>query len=77
MDLPPVLTVACPFFCNVHHCQIQHFEQTVIAWEYGFGFRDFSQLPVKSFDRIGRINQAPDSLRILEIGRKIYPVIFP
>ena len=27
MDLPPVLTVSCPFFCDIHHCQIQHFHK--------------------------------------------------
>ena len=25
LDLPLVLTVACPFFRDVHHCRIQHF----------------------------------------------------
>lgn len=34
----PVLTVTCPLFGNVHGCQIQHFQQTVIGRKYHFGF---------------------------------------
>ena len=26
----PVLMTFCPFFCNIHGCQIQHFQEAVI-----------------------------------------------
>lgn len=41
-------------FFNTHHCQIQHFEQTVIRGRDRLCFRDFPQLPVKSLNGIGR-----------------------
>lgn len=77
MDLPPILTMACPFFRDVHHRQIQHFQQSVIGRKYGPGFCDFPQLTVESLDHVGRVDQAPDRLRLLEIGGQIRPVIFP
>ena len=36
MDLSPVLAVACPFLRDIHHCQIQHFQQAVVGRKYGF-----------------------------------------
>ena len=77
MDLAPVLTVTGPLLRNINHCQIQHFQKTVIGGEYRLGFRHFPKLPVESFDRIGCINQAADCLRILEIRRQIRPVLIP
>lgn len=58
MDLSPILTVSRPFLGDIYHGQIQHFQETVIGWKYRFGFGDFPELAVKSFDCIGRINQA-------------------
>jgi len=34
----PVLTVSGPFLCDIHSCQIQHFQKTVINGKYRFGF---------------------------------------
>lgn len=44
MDLPPILAVTGPFFRDVYHRQIQHFQEAVIGGKYGLGFRHFPQL---------------------------------
>lgn len=31
MDLPPIVPGAGPFFCDIFHGQIQHFQETVIG----------------------------------------------
>ena len=49
MNLTPILPSARPLFSNVYHCQIQHFEKTVVGREHRFGFCDLSQLTVKAF----------------------------
>lgn len=36
-----VLAMTSPFLRDVHHCQIQHFEQAVIGRKDRLGFRDF------------------------------------
>ena len=77
MDLSPVLTVAGPLFRDVHRRQVQHFQETVIRWENRLGFRYLPELAVKAFNRVGRVDQAPDSFRILEIGRQIGPAFRP
>ena len=69
-DLPPILTVACPFFRDIHHRQIHHFQETVIRLEEGFVFGHFSQLAVESFDRVCGIDQPTNWLRILEVHGK-------
>ena len=30
MDLTPILTVACLFLWDIHHSQIQHFQETIV-----------------------------------------------
>ena len=77
MDQAPVLTASSPFFGNVHHGQIQHFQQAVISRKHGFGFCHLAQLAVKSFNGVGGIDQAPYLLGILEIGAEIGPVGSP
>ena len=62
---------------NIHHGQIEHFQQTVICGEHGFCLGHFPKLTVESLDSIGRINQAANLLGILEIGAEIWPVIPP
>lgn len=47
-------------FGDVHHGQIQHFEQADIGWNDCLCFRDFPQLSVKYLSGIDCINQAPD-----------------
>ena len=77
MYLSPVLSVACPFLRDIHHRQIQHFQQAVICWEYRFGFGHFSQLAFESLYGIGRVNQPPDRFRIFEVGGQRCPVVMP
>ena len=76
VDAAPVLTAAGPFFRDVFHCQIQHLKKAVICRKYGLCFGYFSQLPVKSFDCIGRIDQLSQFLRELEICAEIRPVLY-
>ena len=48
MDHTPVLTAAGPLFGNIHHCQIQHFEQALISRKHGFRFCYLAKLAVKN-----------------------------
>ena len=74
MDHTPVLPTSGPLFRNVYHGQIQHFQQTVIRREYGFGFRHLAELPVEPLNCVGGIDQPADFLRVFEIGTQIRPV---
>ena len=53
VDLAPVLLPSCPLFGNVHHSQIEHFQQTVIGRKHCFGFGNFTKLAVKPLNGIG------------------------
>lgn len=77
MDLPPILTVAGPFFSDIDHCQVQHFQKAVIRWEYSLGFRYFPKLAVEPFDGVSRIDQTADGFRILEIRGQNWPFLLP
>ena len=77
VDAAPVLTAACPFFCDVLHSQIQHLEKAVICRKYGFCLGNFPELTVESFDCIDGIDQLSQLLRKLEIGAEIRPVFSP
>ena len=48
MNHAPALPPAGPLFGNIHHGQIQHFQQAVIGGEYGFGLDHLAQLAVKA-----------------------------
>lgn len=74
MNLSPILTVSRPFLGNVYHGQIQHFQQTVMRREYGFGFRHLAELPVEPLNCVGGIDQPADFLRAFETGTQIRPV---
>jgi len=74
IDHAPVLPPTGPFFRNVHHSQIQHFQQAVVRWEDGFGLGNLSKLAVEPFYRVGGINKAANLLWILEICAQIRPV---
>ena len=77
MDNAPFPALARPFFRDVHHRQIQHFQQAVVGRKHRFGFCDLAQLPVKSFNGIGGVNQRPYLLRIFEICGSFRPVGLP
>ena len=46
VDHTPVLPPAGPLFRDIHHGQIQHFQQAVIGGKDGFGFGHLTQLAV-------------------------------
>ena len=73
MDLTPILSAAGPFFRNIRHCQIEHFEKAVIGRKYRPALRDFTELPVESFDRIRGVNQSAHGFRILKVSRQLWP----
>ena len=77
VDHAPVLPSASPFLRDIHHGQVQHFQQTVIGGEHGFCLGHFPKLTVEALDGIGRIDQAANLLGVLEIGAEIRPVIPP
>lgn len=77
MDSAPVLPPPRPLFCNIHHRQIQHFQQTVVCRENALGFCDLPQLPIKSFNRVRGIDQTADFLRILEVSTEVGSVFPP
>ena len=62
MDAAPILLTTRPLFRNIHHRQIQHFQQTVVCRKDALGFCDLPQLPVKAFDRVRGIDQTADFL---------------
>ncbi len=75
VDDAPILTPPSSFPGNVHHGQIQYFQQAVIGGEYGLGLGHLAKLAVKAFNSVGGIDQPPNFLRILEISAEIGPVI--
>ena len=77
MDAAPVLPPTRPLFRNIHHRQIQHFQQTVVCRENALGFCNLPQLPVKALDRVRGIDQTADFLRIFEVGAEVRPVFLP
>ena len=77
MDHAPALPPAGPLFGNIHHGQIQHFQQAVIGGEYGFGLGHLAQLAVEALNGIGGIDQPPDLLGVLEVGAQVGPVVPP
>ena len=77
VDHTPVLPPAGPLLRDVHHGQIQHFQQAVVGGEHGFGFCHLAQLAVEALDGIGGVNQPPHLLRVLEIGAQVCPVVPP
>ena len=52
MDHAPVLTPASPFFRNVHHGQIQHFQEAVVCGEHGFRLSNLSELAIEPFNGV-------------------------
>ena len=57
------------------HGQIQHLQQAVVRWKYGFGLFYILQLAVDSFNSIGDVNQPSYLVRMFEIGVEAHPFI--
>ena len=73
----PILSPSSPFFRNVYHGQIQHFQQAVIRGKDRLGLCHLAQLAVKSLNGIGGVDQPAYLLGILEVGTEIGPVGTP
>ncbi len=71
VDQAPVLTPSAPFFRNIHHSQIQHFQQTTISRKHRFGLGHLTQLAVKPLNGLGGVDQSAHLLGVLEIGAEI------
>ena len=70
VDDRPVLSTACPFLRDIHHGQIQHFQQTVIRGENSLGLGHLAKLTVETLDCVGRIDQPSKLFREFEIGAR-------
>ena len=77
MNDAPILPPSGPFLRNVHHGEIQHFQQTVIRRKNRLGFGDLAKLAIEALNGIGRIDQPANLLRELEIRAQIRPVFPP
>jgi hypothetical protein len=73
----PVLPPASPLSCDIHHGQIEHFQQAVISRKYRFRLGHLAKLSVEALNGIGGIDQSPNLLGELEIGAEIWPVFPP
>ena len=74
VDQTPVLPPSGPFFRNIHHSQIQHFQQAVIGRKDGFSFGYLAELAVKALNGVGGVDQSAYLLGVLEVGAEIGPV---
>ena len=77
MDHAPILASARPFLCNIHHSQVEHFQQAVIGRKNGLSLGHFPQLAVKALNGVGGVDQPAYLLRILEVSTQIGPVVLP
>ena len=77
MNDAPILPPSRPFLRDVHHGEIQHFQQAVIRRENRLGFGDLAKLAIETLNGIGRIDQPTNLLRELEIRAQIRPVFPP
>lgn len=73
----PVLPLSGPLFRNIHHGQIQHFQQTVIDKKDRLRLGYLVQLTVEALNVIGNVNQSPHLLRVLEADAEVGPVSPP
>ncbi len=74
VDQAPVLPPSSPFFCDIHHDQIQHFQETVIGREHGISLGDLAQLAVEALNGVGGVDRPAHLLWVLEIGAQVGPV---
>ena len=74
VDHAPVLPPSRPLFRDVHHGQVQHFQQAVIGGKDRLGLGHLAQLAIKPLNGIGGVDQPAHLLRVLEICAQIGPV---
>ena len=73
LNIAPVLPPVGPLFRDVHHGPIQHFEEAVVCEKHGFRLGYLPGIPIEDFYGVGRVNQPPHLLRILEVGTQDWP----
>ena len=57
MDHAPILPPPGPLPGDVHRGQIQHFQQAVVRWKYGFSLGHLPQLAVETLYGVGGVDQ--------------------
>ena len=75
MNPAPILPPAGPFFRNIHHRQIQHFEETVVRRKDRFCFRHLAELAVEALDGVGRVDKPTHLFRVLEVDAYVPDVV--
>ncbi len=73
----PVLSAAGPFFRDIQHGQIQHFQQAVVRGRNSLGFCHFAKLTVEAFYCVGRIDEPPKLFRKFETGAQVIGSLIP
>ena len=58
VDHAPVLPPSRPLFRDVHHRQIQHFQQAVVCGKHRFGLGHLAQLAVEALYGVGGVGAA-------------------
>ena len=74
MDQASVLPTSGPFFRNIHHSQIQYFQQTIISRKHRFGLGYLAQLTVETPQWRWWCRSACAPPGGLEIGAEIGPI---
>ena len=62
----PILPSSGPFFRNVHHGQIQHFQQAIIGRKDGFGLGNLAELAIKALNGVGGVDESTYPLGYLK-----------
>ena len=76
VDHTPVLPPAGPLLRDVHHGQIQHFQQAVVGGEHGFGFCHLAQLAVEALDSFVNFTMAEQTpAHLLDFDTCHHPVV--
>ena len=76
-DLTPVSHGHAPLSTDVSLGKPEKFCERFIVRENARRFRHFAELPVERFDRIRRVDHAPDLLREGVERRELVPMLFP
>lgn len=74
MDDTPVLPPSSPLFGNIHHGQVQHFQQAVIGGKDRFSLGHLAELAVKALNGVGGVDQSAHLLGVLEVCAEIGPI---
>ena len=74
---PPVLDGHRPFFTDFLDRQVDRLAGGVVRWVKGLRLGELAEHPVEALHRVGRIDQRPNLLGILEVGGQLDPVRIP